>query len=247
MHPALVAQAAATVAEMMPGRFFLGLGTGENLNEHITGERWPSASERREMLGEAVEVIRALWTGDLVDHEGKHFRVVDARLYTLPRELPPIYVAAGGPKAAGSAARIGDGVIATAPDAELVESYEDAGGRGPRLGQLTVCWAADEASARKTALEWWPNAALRGELGQELPLPRHFEQAAEGVTEEQIAESVVCGPDAERHVRAIREYEDAGFDEVFVHQVGPDQEGGLRFYAEEVLPRLRTRAARRAG
>jgi G6PDH family F420-dependent oxidoreductase len=248
MHPALVGQAAATVAAMMPGRFFLGLGTGENLNEHVTGDRWPSASERRHLLEEAIEVIRRLWTGELVDHRGPGYRVVDARLYTLPEEPPPIYVAASGPKAAAGAARLGDGLIGTSPDSEVTGSFQAEGGRGkPRLGQLTVCWARDERSAVETAATWWPNAAIKGELGQELPLPRHFEQAAEMVTPDDVAEAVVCGPDVDRHVDAVRAYADAGYDHVFVHQVGPDQEGGLRFYAEEVLPRLRQAPARKAG
>lgn len=248
VHPVLVAQAAATVAEMMPGRFFLGLGTGENLNEHVTGERWPSASERREMLEEAVDVIRSLWAGDQVDHHGRHFRVVDAKLYTLPETPPPIYLAAGGPKAVESAGRVADGMIAVAPDRELTEAFERAGGAGkPALGQLTVCWADDEQRALETAMRWWPNAAMKGELGQELPLPRHFEQAAELVTEDELVRAVVCGPDPKRHEDAARGFLDAGYEGVFVHQVGPDQEGGLRFYAEEVLPRLRREPARKAG
>jgi coenzyme F420-dependent glucose-6-phosphate dehydrogenase len=245
IHPAIVAQAAATIAEMMPHRFFLGLGTGEHLNEHVTGERWPAASERREMLAEAIGVIRELWKGDDVNHVGRHYRVVNARVYTRPDEPPPVYVAAAGPKAARMAAELGDGLIATAPDEELLGRFDDAGGRGkPRLGQLTVCWASDERQAHRTALEWWPNAALKGQLGQELPLPRHFEQAAELVTEDRIAEAVVCGPDPERHAHEVRAFADAGFDLVAVHQVGPDPEGGLRFYAEQVVPRLEVEPAR---
>jgi G6PDH family F420-dependent oxidoreductase len=247
-HPAIVAHAAATVAAMMPGRFFLGVGTGENLNEHVTGARWPSASERRDLLVEAVEVIRELWEGDLVDHHGPAYSVVDAQLYTRPDEPPPIYVAAGGEAAAGMAAEIGDGMIGTAPDAELLEAFDEAGGAGkPRFGQLTVCWAKDEDSAVQTAMRWWPTAAVNGELMQELPLPRHFEQATRDVTQDQLKESVVCGPDVSRHVDAIRAYERAGYDHVFVHQVGPDQEGGLRFLTEEVLPQLESGQARKAG
>jgi G6PDH family F420-dependent oxidoreductase len=248
IHPAIVAQAAATVESMMPGRFILGLGTGENLNEHVTGDRWPSATERRAMFEEAVAVIRKLWEGGLVDHEGEHYRVVDARIYSLPERPPPIFVAAAGEKAASTAAELADGLIATAPNRELVEAFERAGGRDkPRLGQVTVCWAEDEGTARRTALEWWPNAVLPGELGQELPLPRHFEQATQLVTEDQIAQSVPCGPDPKRHIEAIREYVDAGFDMVVVHQVGPDPEGAVRFYAEQVLPELRRQPARKAG
>jgi G6PDH family F420-dependent oxidoreductase len=236
IHPAVIAQAAATSALLMPGRFFLGVGTGENLNEHVLGARWPSHEERSEMLEEAVEVIRRLWEGELVSHRGAHYMVDRARLYSVPDEPPPIAVAASGPNAAELAGRIGDALVTTAPDRELVERFEDAGGVGkPRYGQLTVCWAESEREAIRTAHEWWPNAALQGDLGQELPLPRQFRQATETVTEEQVAEAVVCGPDLDRHREAIAEFEDAGFDHVYVHQVGPDQQGFLDVYARELL------------
>jgi G6PDH family F420-dependent oxidoreductase len=200
------------------------------------------------MLEEAVAVIRELWGGGLVDHHGRYYQVVDAQLFTLPDEPPPIYVAASGTKSAETAARSGDGLIGTSPDREMLDAFSRAGGVDkPRLAQLTVCWADDEPAARATALRWWPTAAVKGELGQELPLPRHFEQAAAMVGEDDVARAVVCGPDAGRHVDAVREMVDAGYDHVFVHQVGPEQEGGLRFYAEEVLPRLRQAPARKAG
>jgi G6PDH family F420-dependent oxidoreductase len=248
VHPAIVAHAAATVGAMMPGRFILGLGTGENLNEHVTGERWPSANERRAMLEEAIEVIRDLWGGENVDHDGAFYSVVDARLYTVPKDPPPIFLAAAGPKAAERAGRLGDGLIATKPESDLVRAFEKAGGTGkPRLGQLTVCWAESEREARRTATRWWPNAAIPGELGQELPLPRHFEQAAEAVTEDAIAEAVVCGPDAGRHRDAVAAFVDAGFDLLAVHQAGPDPEGGLRFYAEEIAPSFTAARSRKAG
>jgi G6PDH family F420-dependent oxidoreductase len=234
IHPAVIAQAAATSAAMMPGRFFLGLGSGENLNEHILGTSWPAADERLEMLDESIAVIRLLWRGGYRTHRGRHYRVENARIYTLPEELPPIAVAAAGPKAAALAARAGDALISTAPDAELVDAYRSAGGTGPRYGQLTACWAKSEQEAVQTALRWWPNAALKGELGQELPLPRHFEQAAENVDEEAIAEAVVCGPDVDRWLERITAFEDAGFDHVYLHQVGPDQDGFFRF-AERAL------------
>jgi G6PDH family F420-dependent oxidoreductase len=235
IHPAIVAQAAATAAAMLPGHFFLGLGTGENLNEHVLGDRWPSTEERREMLEEAVEVIRRLWQGELCSLEGKHYRVVNARLYTLPEEPIPIVIAAGGPEAAELAGRVGDGLVSTAPDEEIVRAYREAGGTGPTYGMLTVCWAASEDEARATALEWWPNAGLPGTLGQELPLPSHFEQAAAMVDEDAIARAVVCGPDPEAHLDGIRRFTDAGYDHVYVHQVGPEQDGFIDFYADEVL------------
>jgi G6PDH family F420-dependent oxidoreductase len=236
MHPALVAQAAATAADMLPGRFFLGVGTGENLNEHILGDRWPSASERLEMLEEAVEVMRQLWRGELTTFEGKHFRVEDARVYTLPDDPIEVVVAAAAPEAAELAARLGDGLVSTAPDPEVVDAYLRADGEGPRYGQLTVCWAPTEEEARRTAYEWWPNAGLEGPLSQELPLPSHFEEAAAMVSEDDVAQRVVCGPDPGRHVEGIQEFVDAGFDHVYVHQVGPDQDGFFDFYLREVLP-----------
>jgi G6PDH family F420-dependent oxidoreductase len=235
IHPAIIAQAAATAAVLMPGRFFLGLGTGENLNEHVLGDRWPEGEVRLELLTEAIEVIRLLWQGGYQSHRGRHYTVEQARLYTLPEEPPPIVVAAAKPDAARLAATA-DGLVGTAPDPELLAAFESAGGEGkPRYGQLTVCWAEDEARARKTALEWWPNAALPGDLGQELALPRHFEQAAELVTEADVAEKVLCGPDPAAHLSAIDEFAEAGYDHVYVHQVGPDQEGFLDFYAREIL------------
>jgi G6PDH family F420-dependent oxidoreductase len=241
-HPAIIAQAAATTAAMMPGRFFLGVGSGENLNEHIFADAWPSANIRLEMLEEAVEVIRLLWKGGLKSHRGRYYRVEDARVYTLPDEPPPIMVAASGPRAAELAGRIGDGLVGTSPDEEVLAAFRRAGGDGkPRFGQITVCWAEDEVDARQTAYDCWPNAALKGPLGQELPLPSHFEEAAAMVDESDVAEAVVCGPDPERHLEAIRTYADAGYDHVYVHQVGPDQAGFFDFYEREIMPKVAAR------
>ncbi len=238
-HPAIVAQAAATVASMMPGRFFLGVGTGEYLNEHVVGAKWQPYETRAEMLEEAIGIIRELWTGETVDHEGEHFTVENARLYTLPEDAPPIIVAGGGPKAAELAARIGDGLINYAAEPSIVEAFESAGGKGkPRYLQMNVCWNEDEAEARRIAHRICPNVALQGELGNQLPTPTHFEQAVKMVSEEDVAKVIVCGPDPERHLEKIREGVDAGFDYIHVYQVGPDQEGFFRFYEREVMPRL---------
>jgi G6PDH family F420-dependent oxidoreductase len=235
-HPAVIAHASATAASLMPGRFFLGLGTGENLNEHILGDRWPEGAVRLEMLEEAISVIRLLWEGGYQSHHGRYYTVEQARLYTLPADQPPIFVAAGKPNAAKVAASAGDGLIGTAPEAELISEFDSAGGAGkPRIGQVTVCWARNEADARATALEWWPNAAAPGELGQELALPRHFEQLAELTTEDDVVAKVACGPDPTVHRAAIQKFADAGYDQVYVHQVGPDQEGFLDFYSREIL------------
>jgi G6PDH family F420-dependent oxidoreductase len=239
-HPAIIAQAAATAAALMPGRFFLGVGTGENLNEHILGQHWPPAPVRLEMLEEAVEVIRLLWQGGTQSHRGRYYTVEHAQLYTLPDHLPPIMVAASGERSAELAARVGDGLIAVGPNEKARERFDTAGGKGkPRLGQLHVCWAATDAEARRIAFEWWPNSALQGELTTELALPRYFESAVATVREEDVAKSVVCSADPARHVAAIQQFVDAGFDQVYVGQAGPDQEGFFRFYEREVLPRVR--------
>ena len=237
-HPAIVAHAAATSAAMMPGRFFLGVGSGENLNEHILGDRWPPVAVRLEMLEEAVEVMRLLWGGDQVSHRGKHYTVENARLYTLPDDPPEVFVAAGGPNAAELAGRIGDGLIVVSPEPEVAQKFDDAGGKGkPRYAQVQVCFAADEEEAKGTALEWFPNIALPGELSQELPVPAHFEQSADLLEPDDMAEIVACGPDPERHVEMIDRFVDAGYEDVYIHQIGPDQEGFLDFYRREILPR----------
>jgi len=247
IHPAIIAQASATAAALMPGRFFLGLGTGERLNEHILGAPWPEYEVRAEMLAEAVEVIRELWKGSVTSHRGRHYTVDSARIYSLPDPLPPIYMAAGGPKAGQAAARLGDGLISTAPDKELLDGYRNAGGSGPRIGQITVCWAPTEDEARRIAHEWWPTVALHGEVSQELPSPAHFEELTESVTEEQVANLVPCGPDLGLHLAKISEYVDAGFDQVYIHQIGPDQAGFIKFAEGELLPALRPVAMRIAS
>ncbi|HEX9995211.1 MAG TPA: TIGR03557 family F420-dependent LLM class oxidoreductase [Acidimicrobiales bacterium] len=238
IHPAIIAQAAATAADLMPGRFFLGVGTGEALNEHILGDPWPPLDVRLEMLEDAVEVIRELWKGNLTTLENRHYVVHNARVYTLPEELPPIVVAASGGKSTEVAARIGDGIWGTTPDAEMLEQYGSQGGTGMRIGEMTVCWAATEDEAVRTATEMWPNLAIPGQLGQDLPLPSHFESAAELVTEDMVREAIPVGPDPDQHLSGLREYLDAGYDHVYVHQIGPDQEGFLRFWRDEVAPKV---------
>jgi len=237
-HPAIVAHAAATVGAMLPGRFTLGLGTGENLNEHVTGSRWPAPDERIEMLEEAIEVMRLLWQGGEQTHRGRHYTVDHARIYTLPDEPPPIAVAAAKPIAAEVAGRLGDGFVTTDPSAELVEAYRAAGGDGPRYGQVKLCWAENEEEARKLVHELWPTSALGGTQGQELPRPSDFDAAVEDLTEEQTVAETPCGPDPEPVLEQIRKWEQAGFDHIALHQVGPDQDGFLRFWREELRPRL---------
>jgi G6PDH family F420-dependent oxidoreductase len=243
IHPAIIAQAAATVAAMLPGRFILGLGSGENLNEHILAQHWPEADVRQAMLQEAVQVIRLLWQGGQQSHYGCYYTVENARIYTLPESLPPIFIAAAGPKSAELAGRAGDGLISTAPDKEIVEQFDLSGGTGkPCYAEMTVCWAEHEDQARRTAFECWPNVAIKGELSQILPVPSHFQQAAKMLREEDVAQQIVCGPDPAPYIEDFQEYEKAGFTNVFIHQVGPDQAGFFRFWERELGPQLERRS-----
>ena len=240
IHPAIIAQATATSAAMMEGRFWFGIGTGENLNEHILGDHWPPTDIRLEMLEEAVDVIRLLWEGGNKRHYGKHYTVENARLYTLPDEPPPIYMSAFGPKSIEVAARIADGYVGTGPKPDLLNSFtEKAGEDKPKLGEMKVCWHEDEREARRTIHKLWPNMGLPGEMAQELATPKHFEQASSIVTEEMVADTPPCGPDPEPYLESIRQYEEAGYDEIYVHQIGFDQEGFFRFFEKEILPELR--------
>jgi G6PDH family F420-dependent oxidoreductase len=239
IHPAIIAQAAATTAAMLPGRFYFGVGTGERLNEHVLGDPWPPTEIRREMLEEAIGLMRELWRGEAVTRRGRHYTVENARIYTRPTEPPPIVISGFGPHATELAGRVGDGYMNVAPDRDLVEVFRRAGGEGkPCYGKLDVCWAPTEEEARRIAYESWPTSAVPGELGQELPMPAHFEQAASTVTEDDVADAILCSPDPERHLEAIREFEAAGYDHVLVQQCGPDQAGFLDVYARDVLPRL---------
>jgi G6PDH family F420-dependent oxidoreductase len=238
IHPAIIAQAAATSAMLLDGRFELGVGTGEALNEHILGDRWPPADIRLEMLEEAVEVIRALWRGEVVDHHGTHYTVENARLYSLPDTVPPVMVSAFGPKAAEMAGRIADGLVTTSADKDTVEKYRAAGGKGPIMGSLKLCWGEDEDACVQEAHRLWRSSGVPGQLNQELPMPAHFDQAATLVTLEQTAESTPCGPDVGKIVEQVEEYAAAGYDRLYLNQIGPRQEEFFRFYRDELGPRL---------
>jgi G6PDH family F420-dependent oxidoreductase len=243
MHPAIVAQAAATSAVLNSGRFTLGLGTGEALNEHITGQRWPSAEERLEMLEEAIGVIRELFTGRLITHHGTHYMVDTAQLYSVPDSPPPIFMSGFGEKATKLAGRVADGYMSVQPSADAVRLYrESGGGDRPVQGGLKVCWGPDEAAARKTMHRKWRTDEIPGEAVQLLPLPRHFSQLADLIGVEDI--SAPCGPDPDVHIAGIRGYTGAGFDEVYIGQAGHEQDGFFEFYADQVLPRLRDGAGR---
>lgn len=247
MHPAIVAHAAATAAVMFDGRFSLGVGTGERLNEHVTGAHWPGPQQRREMLEEAIEVIRRLWSGGRITHVGKHYSFEDAQLFTVPAKAPAIIVAGSSPASARLAGRAGDGFFGVAPSPRHVEIFEANGGRGkPRFAQIHVCWAKSKQEAADVVRRWWPNAALKGAVLTELKHPREFEQVLSLARPADIGGTIALGPDAKDHLDLIARFVTAGFDHVLVHQIGRDQEGFLRFYADEILPALAERSAARA-
>jgi G6PDH family F420-dependent oxidoreductase len=238
IHPAVIAQAAATSAVLTGGRFRLGIGTGEALNEHIFGDAWPEADVRLEMLEEAVEIMRRLWKGGFVSHHGKHYTVENARVYTLPEKPVEILVSGFGPKAIEVAARIGDGYVSTMPDGDAVERFRSSGG-GDRVCQagFKAAFAASEDEGARIAYEKWPNSGVPGELSQVLPSPKHFEQASQLVTQDMVKESFVCGNDPSAHFEMIDKFARAGFDEVYVANTGPNWQGLFDLYAEHVLPK----------
>jgi G6PDH family F420-dependent oxidoreductase len=239
IHPAVIAHAAATSSVLLDGRFALGVGSGEALNEHILADAWPEADVRLEMLEEAIEVMRGLWEGRQFSHYGPHYAVENARIYTLPEKAPDILVSGFGPKSVDLAARVGDGYVTVGPDKESVDRFRSGGG-GDKVvqGGTKVCWGPDEAECVRTVHRLWPNEALPGELAQVLPQPAHFEQATQLVTEEMIAESTPCGPDVDRIVQTFQEFADAGFDELYVQQIGDRQAQFFDMLARDVMPRF---------
>lgn len=238
IHPAIIAQATATTSLLFEGRFFFGVGTGEALNEHILGDRWPPADVRQAMLGEAVEVVRELWSGETVDHRGDFYEVENAKLFDPPVEPPSVIVSGFGPKATELAARIGDGYWGHSPDHESVDRYRANGGAGPCYAQLNVCWAEDAVAARKTVHDVWPNGGVTGQLSQDLPTWTHFEQAAAMVDEDEATRSIPCGPDVDAVIESVRKYLSAGYDHLYFHQIGPDQDGFFRFWTQDLQPAL---------
>jgi G6PDH family F420-dependent oxidoreductase len=239
IHPAVIAQAAATAAVQTQGRFVLGVGSGEALNEHILGDRWPPIGVRLQMLEEAIEVIRKLHTGKLITHRGEHYTVEDAQIYTLPEQPVPIYVSGFGPQATRLAARAGDGYINVVPNAKLIAEFRSHGGDDkPVQAGMKVCYGPDEQDAVATAHRLWGNTMLPGHLGQILPNPRDFEQAMK-VSPGEVGAAIPCGPDPGRYVESAQEYLDAGVDELYVQQIGPDQQAFFEFWASKVAPELR--------
>lgn len=237
-HPAIIAQAAATLALLSDGRFTLGLGSGERLNEHVVGHGYPSVSDRQAMLGEAIEIIRLLWSGGYQSYDGEYLALEDARVFDLPYELPLIAVAAGGPQAAELAAEHGDAMFGTDPEASLIEAYRAAGGAGPRYGEVGVAWATDADAAARAAHETARWSLLGWKVMSELPNPANFEQASEFIRLDDVREQVPCGPELGAHVDAVRAYEQAGYDRIAIMNLGPDPDGFIEFFANELRPAL---------
>lgn len=238
IHPAILAQATATAAALLGDRFTWGVGSGEALNEHILGHRWPPAPERLEMLEEAVAIVRELWTGEEISFRGEYFTVENARVYDAPEHPIPIVMSAFGTAAAGLAARIADGLWTTAASTDAIESWRAEGGSGPVYSQVDVCWDTDRERALDTVHRVWRSTGVPGQLSQDLPTPAHFEMAASMVRREDVAGKVLAGDDvdalAERAVEAI----DAGVDHLYFHQIGADQEAFCEAFAARIRGRL---------
>jgi len=240
-HPAVVAQKAATIQLLTDGRFTLGVGAGENLNEHIAGGAWPPVDVRHDMLDEALQIIRRLFAGETVTFRGAHLSTENAKLWDLPPEPPRIGVAASGSESCALAGRHGDALIAVQPDAELGRRFDDGGGAGkPRIGQVAVSYDTDESAATKRALEQFRWFAGGWDVMAELPGPKHFAAASQTVTEEDITKQVPCGAEVQSHIDAVRKFTDAGFTHVALVQIGGDVQAPFFDWAErELLPELR--------
>lgn len=240
-HPAVVAQQAATVQLLAEGRFRLGLGSGENLNEHVVGGGWPSADVRLEKLEEAVGIIRALFEGRTLTHHGAHYDVEHAKLWDLPDPPPPIGVAVSGEHSCRLAGHLADLVIATEPDKKLLDAFDRHGGTGkPRIGQLPVAYDEDRDAAVDRAHEQFRWFGLGWKVNSELPHDESFASASGSVTKDEVAESIPCGSKVEDFVEAVRPYAEAGFTEVALVQIGGDRQAGyLDWAARELLPALK--------
>lgn len=239
IHPAIYGQATATTAQLLGNRFTWGVGTGEALNEHILGDRWPPAEVRLEMLEEAVKLIRQLWGGDSVTHRGRHYTVEDARIFDLPEEPPPILISAFGEESAQLAARLGDGLWITGMKTDVIETYRSTGGAGSIWTQLSLCWDEDRGKALERAHRVWPNTSLPGQLAQDLRTVAHMEQAVQLVTAEDMAGSgMPLGPDPQPILESIAEAESAGIDHIYLHQIGDPLEGFIEFWTDTLRPEL---------
>jgi G6PDH family F420-dependent oxidoreductase len=234
IHPAILAQAVATTGLLMEERLHWGVGTGENLNEHVLGDPWPAYEVRAAMLEESVALIRRLWAEESVTHRGEYFVVEDARILDRPAKPVPIVISAFGDNSAELAARIGDGLWLSSLNPDTIKAFEKSGGTGPIFSQLTVCWGPDRDEAIKLAHRQWPNTALPGQLNQELRTMLDFEQAVELVTPEILSEKVPCGPDPEPIIKKTLEAREAGVDHLYFHQIGDDQDGFVTFWEKEI-------------
>ncbi len=241
-HPAIVAQAAATTQILSDGRFTLGVGAGERLNEHVVGQGWPEVGDRHRRFREALEIIRLLWEGGYKSYRGKFLKLEDARVFDLPDELPPIAVAAGGPQAAKVAAELGDGLFATDPDPDLVKAFEDAGGSGDavKYTEVPLAWAPDADAAAASAHELFRFGLLDWKVLPELPNPANFESATDFITKEDVAEAFACGPDAADHLEVAKPFAEAGFDHLALINAGPDVDGFFEFFSNELNEPLRS-------
>jgi G6PDH family F420-dependent oxidoreductase len=239
-HPAIIAQAAATLAIVSGGRFTLGIGAGERLNEHVVGLGFPSVRGRHERLREALEIIRALWSGGYHSYQGKHLQLEDARVFDLPETLPVIAVAASGPGSAKIAGELGTGLFATQPDREIVEHYHRAGGDGPHYCEVPLAWASDEKQAVQAALTTSRWNVLGWKVMSELPNPVNFDAASSRVDEDDIRRYFAVGPDPEVHVQKVRSFLDAGFNRLVLANAGPDPDGFIDFFEQELAGHLRS-------
>lgn len=242
-HPVVVAQKAATMGLLSDGRFTLGLGAGERLNEHVVGQGWPSASVRHEMLAEAIEIIRMLWEGGYADHRGRYFTVEDARVFDLPDSPVPIAVAASGAESARLAAEVGDGLIATEPNPEVVEGFRQArdGGAGSTWNQIPMCVGTDADEALERAHRTFRWSALGWKVQAELPNPVNFDAASAQVRPDDLRSTIPTGPDVKPYLDAIDEVTSAGYDNIALVQVGDDQDSFFRFWQDELQPALAER------
>lgn len=238
-HPAIIAQAAATLAIISDGRFTLGVGAGERLNEHVTGEGFPARRVRHERFREALEIIRLLWRGGYRSYDGRYLKLEDARVFDLPEELPVIAVAASGPESAKIAAELGDGLFAVEPDTDLVGTWHGLGGHGPAYGEMPLAWADDEDTAVAAVLEKNAFALSGWKVMAELPNPANFESVTALVTPDQVRKQFACGPDPKRHLEVAREFTRAGFDHLVAMNAGPDPDGFMDFFARELAAPLR--------
>lgn len=239
-HPAIVAQMAATTACLAQSGFTLGLGTGEHLNEHVVGGEWPDPAVRQAQLGQAVEIIRGLFSGAETTHFGEWFTVDRARLFTLPDDPPPIAVAAGGPDAAQLAAALDAGLVTVGPNTDLVKAYREAGGDGPVIAQASVCWHPDAGEAKTIMRERWRHSPLGWDANAELPTPAAFEAATQTVREDDVVGSKPIGSDVDAYLESLSQFQDAGYDRVVIHNIGPEQADFLAWAERHLLPAWRS-------